>query len=621
MEKIGEKMNKKNEIIKEIFIYSIPMIFAFLQNVFFIGINFNFWVPILTNKAIIIEIILVYIVSGLIMGISRKWKTTITIFGVFILIFSIMNQLKCTFTSEPIVLSDMLFLGETSELMHIVKGELWNNIKLFILPVIIEVLLFVILIIVGRTMSKDIKIQKSKTRIFLVITTFLLLVILISPIQILNIFIKRQLFDIEDRKDYASFTSISGYYLYYGIIGGIYGQMLENRIVEPDDYDEVIVNNELMNVEENKNKTLGTPNIIVIFAESFWDIDQLEEIEFNTQITHNFNELKSKGLFFNMISPSYGGVSANVEYEFLTGANTMFFNHSYIPYMQLYRNDSYYDRPSIIKELKNNGYRTKIALYTSPNLFNCGKFYNYLQVDEVECNYIIDKKYQKGQNVSDEYVIDKIIEDFNNKEKEQKKFYMALTMQAHMPYPKDKYNNYDVWVTKSSLSNDANDTLTAYAQGIFDTDKQLGRLYDYIQTIDEPTIIVFYGDHLPYLYTGRTNAIDVLKYFNTSDETLNTYRKYNTQSLIIANFELKKDEENTKYLGPDLLSSYILNNMDIKISNYYKWLYESRKNIGSANYLVTVDSKGNLDKTNELNGIKKDLYNLRKNIEYKLFVK
>ena len=132
---------------------------------------------------------------------------------------------------------------------------------------------------------------------------------------------------------------------------------------------------------------------------------------------------------------------------------------------------------------------------------------------------------------------------------------------------------------------------------------------------------MFYGDHLPYLYTGNTNAIDILNYFNTSNETLNNYRKYNTQSLILANFDLKLDKENTRYLGPDLLSVYILNNMDIKISNYYKWLYESGKFIGAANFLVTVDNNGNLYNTYELSGKYKEMYNLRKNIEYKLFVK
>lgn len=292
----------------------------------------------------------------------------------------------------------------------------------------------------------------------------MIFLILFCPIPKINEFMKNKIYDINNRKDYDTFTEISVYYLDYGIIGGAYGQMLENRLAKPEEYDEKQIDIELSNAKENEKKTLGTPNIIVVFSESFWDIEQLDEVEFNTKVTSNFNSLKEKGLFFNMISPSYGGVSANVEYEFLTGSNTMFFNHSYIPYMSLYKDDTYYNRPSIIKELKDNGYRTKIVTYTSSKLFNCGKVYKYLQVDDGEYNINIDEKYKKGENVSDEYVVDKIIKEFDKKNKDEKLFYMTLTMQAHMPYTKDKYDKYDVWVTKSNLSNQMNDVLTSYAQ-------------------------------------------------------------------------------------------------------------------------------------------------------------
>lgn len=607
-----------NQIKKDLIYYTLPIIFNFLLNLFFIGINYKFWIPLLEVKGVIIEIIITYTISMFILGICGKLKTSITTLGILILTLSIINQIKYSFTQEPVVLSDILFLNDTGEIMQIVQGELWNTLKLFIIPVIIEIIIFCILIKIGRKTSKETKIVNVKTKIILISVSLVIILILFLPIQLVNRFLKSKIFDVNNQKN---FTTISEYYLTYGVIGGMYGQVLENRIIEPEDYDEEVINKELLNTEENKQKTLGMPNIIVVFSESFWDIDQLDEVEFNTKVTSNFNELKNKGLFFNMITPSYGGISANVEYEFLTGSNTVFFNHSYIPYMQLYRNNTYYNKPSIINELKNNGYKTKIVTCASPQLFNCGRVYRYLQVDNVEFITDVDEKNIKGQYVSDEYVTDKIIEEFNNKDKNEKIFYMTLTMQAHMPYPNNKYSNYDVWVTNSNFSSEVNDTLTSYAQGIYDADKQLGKLYEYIQNLDEPTIIVFYGDHLPYLYTGKTNTIEMLKYFNTSDETLNNYRKYNTQSLIVANFDLNADKENTKYLGPDLLNAYILNNMDIKISNYYKWLYESRKTIGATNFLVTVDNNGNLYDTYKLSGKYKKIYNLRKNIEYKLFVK
>ena len=618
-------MNKDNtkikEIKNEIISAFVIMTFILLLNFFYIGINYNIWIVIEQRKALFFEVTIAFLIFAFLLGVLKKGKRAITLLGLSILLISVINQIKFAFTGEPILFSDALYLGNTGELMGIVEGELWSTINLFLVPTIIEIVLFIFFIIIGRYYAKKIEVNSLKLRGSLIVIPILLIIILISPIQPLNKFILNYVFNEKQRKDYAGYTTISQYYLNYGVIGGMYGQLLESRIQEPDGYDEKIVEKELAKAKDNTEKILGKPNIIVVFSESFWDIDQLEEVKFNQKVTQNFNNLKNEGLFFNMITPSYGGISANVEYEFLTGSNVMYFNHSYVPYMQLYTNDSYYQKPSIINELKNNGYKTWIATCASPALFNCGRFYKYLNVDKTEYITDVESRYKKGKYVSDKYITDKIIEVFNNKNKEEKLFYMTLTMQAHMPYPKDKYDNYDVYVTKSEYSQDINDTLTSYAQGIYDADKELGRLYEYIKQLEEPTIIVFYGDHLPYLYSGKTNAIDILEYFNTADSKLNNYRKYNTQSLILANFELEKDKENTKYLGPDLLAAYILNNMDIKLSNYYKWLYQSRKYMGASNYLVSVDSEGNLYNTSELTGIYKEKYNLRRNIEYSLFVK
>lgn len=612
--------NLYNNFIKGIIVALIPCIYLFLMNIFYIAINYHYGLLLISRKAMIIEILIVYSLTIFLLGLFKKAKIALRTIGIFILILSIINQIKYAFMGEPLLIADALYLGNTGEIFGIIQEEFWNTISLYIGPIFLEILWFCLIIFLGNKLSKDWSINNIKIRIFLIIISIICILLIFLPISSINNFVLDRVYEINNRKDYKFATSIGRYYVSYGVIGGMYDQLLEDRIQKPINYDENVINRELSTAKENKDKKFGTPNIIVVFSESFWDVEQLDEVEFNKDVTPNLNRLKEKGLFFNMISPSYGGISSNIEYEFLTGSNVMYFNRGYVPYMQLYNNKSYYDRPSIIRDLKNNGYKTKMVTWTTPKLFNCGRVYNYLQIDDVEYNYDYGDEKVKGFYVSDEYVTDTIINEFKNKDKNTKLFYMTLTMQSHMPYLINKYNNYDVWVTKSKLSQEENNVLTSYAQGIYDADKQLGRLYDYINTIEEPTLIVFYGDHLPYLYSGKDNIIDYLDYFNTDDEKVNIYRKYNTQSLIIGNFDFNKDEE-TKYLGPDLLSSYILNNMDIKISDYYKWLYNSKDIIGSANYLVTVDKDGNLYNTNQLEGNMKKVYDLRRNIEYKLFVK
>ena len=174
------------------------------------------------------------------------------------------------------------------------------------------------------------------------------------PISSLNNFILKFFYDTNTRKDYLRITNNIDYYANYGVVSGMYGQLLENRIRKPEGYNKEELEKILNDTKTKENNNWGKPNIIVVFSESFWNIDQLEEVKFNKKVASNFEELKSKGIFINLLSPSYGGISANVEFELLTGANLCYFNRGYIPYMQLYKNNSYYNRPSIINELRNN---------------------------------------------------------------------------------------------------------------------------------------------------------------------------------------------------------------------------------------------------------------------------
>ena len=102
---------------------------------------------------------------------------------------------------------------------------------------------------------------------------------------------------------------------------------------------------------------------------------------------------------------------------------------------------------------------------------------------------------------------------------------MTATIETHMPFNKEKYDNYDINVTSSSLTEEETGVILSYAQGVYDTNVQIKRLYDEIQKLDEPTIIIVLGDHLPYLYNEKSEDIlQKLTYFNTNDEKTNLLR-------------------------------------------------------------------------------------------------
>ena len=619
--KLLKEWLKKNSKYGFFAIYNVW--FLLIIDAFFNWCNRGFMMLPMDIRTIFFSGIFTCLVSFLLIGIFKKGKTAILVFSILLLLLSIVNQIKFTFTREPLKFSDVMYLGSSGEITSIIKSDFLKIMMPYLFKMALEIGVFVFFIILGKEIYKDVELKSSKTRVAFIAVSLWAIIVLFIPSKEITRFMQKHLFAANERVDYYTIGFLEDYYSYYGIISGMYGQLLEDRIWEPENYDENEVTRELSNANYEGRNIFGKPNIIVLFSESFFDISQIDDVSFNRAVTPNLNALKNKGYYFDMISPVYGGVSANTEFEFLMGGNTVFYNQGFVPYMNLFSKESKNEKPSIIKELKNNGYKTRIFSSGTEDLFSCGIVYDYLKIDQFED--ILDVQVTnddiKGLFVSDRFIVDKIINDFGNKESGEKLFYMALTMQGHMPYDIREYDEYDVFVQNSDYSQRINDTITAYAQGVYDADKELGRLYDFIQEIEEPTILIFYGDHLPYLYTGRENAVDVMKYFNTEDELTNIYRKYNVPCLVVGNYDFIQSEEVPKYLGPDLLGTFIINNMDINISNYYKWLYGTRNVISSMNHFISIDDNGNLRKINELSAEQKELFNKRKNIEYYLFVK
>ena len=572
------------------------------------------------SKTLFLAILLMYTAYIFLASLFKntKWATLILSIAEVIILF--VSKMKLAISYEPMFFTDVIYVQDAGEINSIVDGIFMDT--LFKLMPFFIITLAIIITTNIFSFKYNYKFDNQNKRMMTACFSYIILLIMFLPIEATNKFILNTFFDAKAKTNELGLKNGVEACERYGHLAAIYGDLLDSRLYryKPDDYDEKKIKEALSSAEKLDDTTLGKPNIIVIFSESFWDIDQVEEIEFDKEITPNFNRLKEEGLFFNMVSPSFGGNSANVEFEFLTGGSLAYFSRSYVAYMGLYNSKKYYNSPSILRDLDEAGYYIKLLPFSTPALFRCGEVYKYFPIDEVEFLPKVSKEHTKGIYPSDEYAMDKAIEALENKEEGRPIFYMTMTMEAHMPFVSDKFDKYDIKVTKSNLDDKTTEQAKVYAQGVYDADRQLARLYEYIKTFDEPTILVFYGDHLPFI-----EAIDKWDYFNTDDELLNYYRRYNTQSLILANFDISNLKEENKnelqYLGPDLLSAYILNHMDINISDYYKWLYSTRDTTAAFNRFVSVDQEGNISYTKNLNDEMEDLYNLRRMIQYKYFVK
>lgn len=237
-------------------------------------------------------------------------------------------------------------------------------------------------------------------------------------------------------------------------------------------------------------------NLIVIMDESYADLSVLGELETDEEVMPFLNSLENGSRIEKgwMGVHVIGGGTISTEWEFLTGGNTGLMNlGSLFPYTLLQNRIKQYNYSGICSTLADAGYET-IAMH--PNLAsNYGRksVYPLLGFQEF---YTIDNYYENADCirsfVSEETDIDGIIAQYENKESDDL-FVFNVTMQNHGGYGQS-LDEYDV--TASGIDCDE---LDCYLTLVHKSDQALERLLSYFDKVDEPTMIVFFGDHQPAL--------------------------------------------------------------------------------------------------------------------------
>jgi phosphoglycerol transferase MdoB-like AlkP superfamily enzyme len=241
----------------------------------------------------------------------------------------------------------------------------------------------------------------------------------------------------------------------------------------------------------------GTPsnqqhNVIFIMNEAFWDPTLLPNVTFHEDPLPTVRRLQAESVSGNMLSPQFGGGTSNVEFEVLTGNSMSFLPAGSVPYQQ-HIGDSL---PSLASYFEQQGYKS-IGIHSYEGWFwNREQIYQHLGFRSFMSQEQFHDPEYRGFYISDEEVSRTIIDQVENNE--QPMFIYAVTMQNHGPYNDNRYGENEIEVD-GPLTEEARQILETYSQGVKDADRSLQMLIDYFEHSEEPTVIVFYGDHLPML--------------------------------------------------------------------------------------------------------------------------
>lgn len=303
--------------------------------------------------------------------------------------------------------------------------------------------------------------------------------------------------------------------------------------------------------EDQDTKKVGKqdPNVIIFMSEAFWDVNLLDA-DFSPNPIEHFEDLRQESIHGEIYVPVFGGGTANTEFEVLTGMSLKTYPADW---HIVYRNDIYEPMPSLASIFRDEGYRTEALhpyhgwYYRRDEVFPYMGFNNFTALEDM------DDPPTLGPFVSDDYLTDRLIEQIE--ESEQPLFNYTLTMQNHAPYHEQR--NEPIIDFDHSLNQRQETMLQTYADGLYYSDQALKRLVEYLRDSDEPTLLLFYGDHLPMF----GNNYDLYREMGlVGDETLeelkDDLRLHTVPYILWANYPLENEEmplQNATALTPLVL--------------------------------------------------------------------
>ena len=507
------------------------------------------------------EFVIVYGIYLLFKAIFKKSFISNIALSIILNLISIISFYKVTVTQKPLLPEDIFLIGNALEIAE------YGNLKVEAI-ILLQILINIIILAIQYIITKFTKYEKNPKNITRVIMGAISIIcILFACLYKWNNIIALRNHDLDPRYDYNLYGATVDFF-----------KNIPNLIYKPelDIYSNQAVNSIKQEVEKNNTIVEGNnPNIIVIMAESFSDIAKVKSIEFDKDPIPNYRGMTKNYSNGNVVTSIYGGETSMSEFEFLTASSTKFLYGEKYPYMQIIKKNE----ESLVRVLKNNGYYTTAIHPNSGGFYNRDNAYKKLGFDKnvfLEDMQNIQNYY--NEKASDMDTAKEIINQYEN-EKADKKFIFTVTIESHTPYQKGKYSENTVKLKNNSLSKEQVEEIETYTQGINNLDKTLKYLTDYFSKKQEEVMIVLYGDHLPlinYLYDKEYGE---------------EIERYQTPYLIWTNYDKEiEDEQNLSIAG---LAMKVLENANIELPWYYKYISEFYKEYPVCTNRFAVDKNGN----------------------------
>ncbi len=510
--------------------------------------------------------------------------------GVIGTVPAVVTYYKLNMRNEPFLPWDLMQVGDlmgiTDEVSFSIQTSMVATCVIFIL---LSFIAFFIIVPVPKVKKKAWMCRAYVTGGSLLGIVCMLFFVFFNPVATAALGIEEDMW-MQDR-----------YYRYNGVISGFLTNMQLLNIEEPQGYSAQTVDDVLQTMDpdlppyyENSPAVAGgfseeTPDIIFLMAEGFWDMEQLPGLAYDRDLLPNYSRLAEEGASGWAYTPSYGGGTCDVEFEALTGFSMEYLPAGSKPYQQYITDDTF----SLAWVLKDRGYETLAIHGYGERFWNRDVAYPRLGIDTFISEEDMEAAERRRGFISDMAMVDRVIEEQQSRSSEDNPVFIhTVTMQNHTTYDPDRYPAEDlvrVTQNEANLSEEIIGQVEDCATGISEMDAALGYLTDYLRTVERPTIVVFWGDHLNPMSNGY-GLFEETGYIEQGDTS--SPAMYQTPLLIWSN---QADEQvdlgtvSTYNIAPIMMELY-----GLEMPDYFEFLNEQLYEYTASNKGVIVYPDGTI---------------------------
>lgn len=438
--------------------------------------------------------------------------------GALVLALSCVNYFKLAFRNDPFLFSDITFASEAANMM--------NNYKIKLTGLMYAMLAFIVIMAVLAHFFMKARIRRRAIRIaapFAAAVVFAVLVLTLYSSSAVynkacNVYVPMP------EGEGLNYWNEVDQYCSRGFIYPFIHSATQMRSVKPVGYskDEAQALTEGVSVPIDDSKKV---NFISIMLEAYSDLSPFD-IEYEMDPYEYFRQLQASSVSGELVTNIFAGGTIDTERTYITGSTEMYEYRGAADSLARYFND--------------NGYFTQ---FCHPGY---GWFYNRQNVMEYlgfQSVHFFEDRYDYGTGylISDDLFFSDLITLFEECVSSGSPYFnFSVTYQNHGPYDTDKLvEDGSEYVAQGELSDYSYYALNNYLNGIAQTDEALRNFIGYFEESGEPTVIVLFGDHKPWLGDSNLVYTELNADFSLeSDESF--YQYYNTPYIIWANDAAKK---------------------------------------------------------------------------------